>query len=49
MLKSLSDALIKLKARSRKVLLVALTESKPEPIPNIEIIHLPYSDPEVEK
>jgi uncharacterized protein (DUF58 family) len=49
MLKSLSDALIKLKARSRKVLLVALTEIKPEPIPNIEIIHLPYSDPEVEK
>lgn len=49
MLKSLSDALIKLKARSRKVLLVALTENKPESIPNIEIIHLPYSDPEVEK
>lgn len=49
MLKSLSEALMKLKARSRKILLVALTEDKPDPLPNIEIIHHPFSDPEVEK
>ena len=49
MLKSLGEALMKLKARSRKVLLVTLTEDKPESLPNIEIIHHPYSDPEVEK
>lgn len=42
--KSLQEALEKLKARSRKVVLVALTEDKPDFIPNVDIIHRPFNE-----
>jgi len=44
--KSLHEALIKLKARSRKVVLVSLTEEEPGFIPNTDIIHLPFEQSE---
>ncbi len=44
--KSLHEALFKLKARSRKVVLVALTEEEPEFIHNTDIIHLPFEHSE---
>lgn len=42
--KSLREALEKLKARSRKIVLVALTEERPEFIPNVNIVHRPFSE-----
>jgi uncharacterized protein (DUF58 family) len=44
--KSLYEALTRLKARSRKIVLVALTEEEPEFIPNTDIIHLPFEQSE---
>jgi len=43
---SLHEALIKLKAKSRKVVLVALSEEEPGIIPNTDIIHMPFEQSE---
>jgi len=39
---ALTESLLRLKARTRKIITVSLAESKPPEIPGVELLHQPF-------